>query len=132
MNFNFILYLWSKFCGLYPQASFTCNIVDKLRLNLSKSILCAINLFITKQYLQNMKHYAPRRQESLEKLFKAQMSKSRSQGHWPWCHLKGHHELSMHAKYKVSISNGSKVIANVKVNNTQDKNNMPRPFHLVA
>ena len=39
----------------------------------------------------------------------------------------------MHAKYEVSISNGSKVIANVKVDNRQtdrqtnrqDKNNMP-------
>ena len=26
-----------------------------------------------------------------KKLFLASRSKSRSQGHWPWCHLKGHH-----------------------------------------
>ena len=31
----------------------------------------------------------------------------------------------MHAKYEVSISYGSKVIANVKVDNRRDKNNMP-------
>ena len=31
----------------------------------------------------------------------------------------------MHAKHEVSISYGSKVIANVKVDNRQDKNNMP-------
>ena len=43
-------------------------------------------------------------------------------------------ELSMHAKYEVSISYGSNVIVNVKVDNRQtdrqterqDKNNMPR------
>ena len=60
-----------------------------------------------------------------KKLFLA----SRSQGHWPWCHLKGHHKWSMHAKYEVSISYGSKVITNVKVYNRQtdwqDKKNMP-------
>ena len=44
-------------------------------------------------------------------------SKSRSQGHWPWCHLKGH--LSMHAKHEASISYGSKVKANIKVDNRQ-------------
>ena len=44
-------------------------------------------------------------------------SKLRSQGHWPWCHLKGHNELSMHAQYEVSISYGSKV----KVDNRQTK-----------
>ena len=41
--------------------------------------------------------------------------------------------MSMHAKYKVSVSYGSKVIAKIKVNNRQtnkhtkrqDKNNMP-------
>ena len=36
----------------------------------------------------------------------------------------------MHAKYEVSTSNGSKVIANLKVDNRQtnrqDKNNMPQ------
>ena len=26
-----------------------------------------------------------------KQLFLDQRSKSRSQGHWPWCHLKGHH-----------------------------------------
>ena len=39
----------------------------------------------------------------------------------------------MHAKYEVSVSYGSKVIANVKVDNRktdrQDKNNMPRSFN---
>ena len=38
----------------------------------------------------------------------------------------------MHAKYEVSISYGSKVIANVKVDNRHtnrhNKNNMPRSF----
>ena len=33
----------------------------------------------------------PRWQQTLEKLFLARRSKSRSQGHWPGCHLKGHH-----------------------------------------
>ena len=37
-------------------------------------------------------------------------SRLKSQGHWPCYHLKG-----FHAKYKVSISYGSKVMANVKV-----------------
>ena len=54
-----------------------------------------------------------------KKLFLASRSKSRPQGHWPWCHLKGHHKWSMHAKYEVSISYGSKVIAKVKVDNRQ-------------
>ena len=51
---------------------------------------------------------------------------SRSQGHWPWCHLKGHHKWSMHAKYGVSISYGSKVIAKVKVDNRQIKRQTDR------
>ena len=35
--------------------------------------------------------------------------------------------MRMHAKYEVAISYGSKlIIANVKVDNRQDKNNMPR------
>ena len=47
----------------------------------------------------------------------------------------------MHAKYEVSISYGSKVIAKVKVDNRQDKqtdrhgqdkNNLPRSFDPVA
>ena len=39
-----------------------------------------------------VKHWqCPRRQQSPKKLFLEQMSKSRSQGHWPWSHLKGHH-----------------------------------------
>ena len=46
----------------------------------------------------------------------------------------------MHAKYEVSISYGSKIIAKVKVDNrqtneqtdSQDKNNMPRLFDLGA
>ena len=42
----------------------------------------------------------------------------------------------MHAKYEVSISYGSKVIAKVKVDNRQidrqDKNNMSRSFDLGA
>ena len=54
-----------------------------------------------------------------KKLFLASRSKPRSQGHWPWCHLKGLHKLSMHAKYEVSISYGSKVISKVKVDDRQ-------------
>ena len=52
-----------------------------------------------------------------KKLFLAQSSKSRPQGHWPWCHLKGHHKWSMYAnnKCEVSISYDSKLIAKVKV-----------------
>ena len=66
-------------------------------------------------------------------LFLVQRSKSRSHGHWYWCHVKGHHWWSMHAKHEVSISYGSKVIAKVKVDNIQtnkqtssgqNKNNM--------
>ena len=39
-----------------------------------------------------VKHWlCPRRQQSPKKLFLEQRSKSRSHGHWPWCHLKGHH-----------------------------------------
>ena len=55
-----------------------------------------------------MKHYAPTGKKSLNKLFSP---KSRSQGPWPWCNLKGHRERSMHSKYKVSISYSSKFIA---------------------
>ena len=83
-----------------------------------------------------VKHYAPGG-SSLKKLFLAQRW---SQGNWPWCQLKGHHCLSMHAKYEVSTSYNSKVIANVKVDNRQtnkqtdrqDKNNMPPSFDLGA
>ena len=32
----------------------------------------------------------PRQQQS-EKAILARRSKSKSQGHWPWCKLKGHH-----------------------------------------
>ena len=65
-----------------------------------------------------------------KKLFLAQRSKSTSQGHLPQCYSKGHHKLSMHAKYEACISlYGSKVTANVKVynrqTNRQDKNNIP-------
>ena len=73
----------------------------------------------------------PPRQQSRKKLFLASRSQSRWQGHWPWCHLKGHHYWSMHAKYEVSISYGSKVISKVKVDDRhwqidrQDKNNIP-------
>ena len=54
-----------------------------------------------------------------KKLFLDSRSKSRSQDHWPWCYLKGRHLWSMHAKYEVSISYGSKVLAKVKVDNRQ-------------
>ena len=64
--------------------------------------------------------YAPAATKS-KRLFLEQRSKSRSQGHWHRCHLKGHHKWSMHAKYEVSTSNGSKVIANVKIDNRQNK-----------
>ena len=78
-----------------------------------------------------VKHYAPGG-NSLKKLFLAWRSKSRSQGHWPWCHLKGYQYLRRHAKYEASFSYGSKDIANVKIDtrqpNRQDKNNMPRSF----
>ena len=38
------------------------------------------------------KHYSmPPAATKSKKLFLASRSKSRSQGHWPWCHLKGHH-----------------------------------------
>ena len=33
----------------------------------------------------------PRWQEGQKKLFLAERSNLRSQGHWPWWHLKGHH-----------------------------------------
>ena len=54
-------------------------------------------------------------QQNLKKLFLAQRSKSRSQGHWPWCLFNGHHCWSMHAKYEVSISYALQVIMKVKV-----------------
>ena len=39
-----------------------------------------------------VKHYSmPPAATKSKKLFLAARSKSRSQGHWPWCHLKGHH-----------------------------------------
>ena len=67
-----------------------------------------------------VKHYGmPLAATKSKNLFLASRSKSRSQGHWPWCQLKGRHLWSMHAKYEVSISNFSKVIAKVKVDNRQ-------------
>ena len=63
-----------------------------------------------------VKHYAPAVIKS-KTLFLAQTSKSRSQGHWLWFHLKGHHKWSMHAINEVYISNGPKVIVKVKVDN---------------
>ena len=41
--------------------------------------------------------------------------KGHGQGHRPWCHLKVFYKLSMHAKNEVSIFNGSKVMAQVKL-----------------
>ena len=38
-----------------------------------------------------------------------------SQGHYPWCYLKGFNKLSMHDKYEGSIFRGSKVTTKVKV-----------------
>ena len=39
-----------------------------------------------------VKHYSmPPAATKSKKLFLASRSKSRSQGHWPWCHLKEHH-----------------------------------------
>ena len=52
-------------------------------------------------------------------LWRGRLISLASQGDWPWCHLKGRHSWSMHAKYEVFISYGSKVIANVKVDNRQ-------------
>ena len=75
----------------------------------------------------------PQRQQSWKSYFLLQ---GQSQGHKVndlVSKIKGHHKWSMHAKYEVSISYGSKVIAKVKVDNRQtdkqtdrqDKNNMP-------
>ena len=61
--------------------------------------------------------------------FLAQRSESRSKGHWLWCHLKGHHRLSMHGKYEVSISYSSKVIANVKADKRQTGQKQHAPDH---
>ena len=65
-----------------------------------------------------VKHYVPVR-KVVRLAILTQRSKSRSQCQLPWCHLKGHHYLSMDAKYRVSISYGSKVLANAKVDNIQ-------------
>ena len=43
-----------------------------------------------------------------------QMSRSKSQGHEPRSQLKGFHKLSIHSKYEVFLSYGSKVMAKVK------------------
>ena len=46
-----------------------------------------------------------------------QSLKGHGQGHkviWHWCHLKWFHELSIHAKYEVSISYESKFMAKIK------------------
>ena len=65
--------------------------------------------------------------KSEKKLFLAQ--RSRSQGHWPWCHLKGHHYWTMHAKYEVSVSCSSKVIVKVKpIDRRTDKQTGQRYF----
>ena len=91
-------------------------------------------LFTQPTPTQGLWHYLPGHMFWLaQKLFLAQRAKSRSQGHWSWCHLKGHHWLSMNAKYKVSISYTSKVIANVKVDNrkTDRQNKRPKGPHIV-
>ena len=70
-----------------------------------------------------------------KKLFLNSWSKSTSQDHWPWCHLKGCHQWCMHVKYEVFISYSSKVIAKVKVDNKQtDKQTGQKqyaPDHLI-
>ena len=48
-----------------------------------------------------------------KKLFLAQRSQWMSLCHWPWCHWKGHHQLSMDVKYEVFMSYLSNVIAKV-------------------
>ena len=58
----------------------------------------------------------------VRKAILASRSKSRSKGRWPWCHFKGCLKWSMHTKYEVSIFNGSKVIAKVKVDNRHRTN----------
>ena len=58
-----------------------------------------------------VKHYAPGGNKVKKNLFLAYWSQSRSQGHRPWCHLKELNQWSMHPKYEVPISYGSKVMA---------------------
>ena len=54
----------------------------------------------------------PRRQQSEKAIFSTNVTRH-------WCHLKGHHLLSMRAEYEASISFSAKIIANVKVGNRQ-------------
>ena len=63
---------------------------------------------------------------NFEKAIFSTKSKSRSLGHWPWCHEKSHHWWSMHANYEVSISYGSKVIEKVKFDNRQTDRQIDR------
>ena len=60
-----------------------------------------------------------------------QRLQSISKGNRPLCHLKEFHQLSIHVKYEVSVSYGSKIMAKVKgffhketykVTDRQDKN----------
>ena len=96
-----------------------------------------------------MKHYAPAEQ-SLKELFLTQRSKSRSQGHWPRLHLKGHfcwvlcQRWSLYLLRLKSYSQILKLTTDRKIDkqtdrqtnkqtdrqtdeqiNRQDKNNMP-------
>ena len=61
-----------------------------------------------------MKHYAAGATKS-KKLFLASRSKSRSQGHWPRCHLKGVISGVCMPNMKSLSLYSSKVIAKVKV-----------------
>ena len=72
-------------------------------------------------------HHCGLWQQSLKKLYLAQRSKSKS-----LTLVSFERALNMHVEYEVSIFYGTKVIANVYVDNRQtnrqDKNNMP-PNH---
>ena len=116
---------WKKFLehNCFP---FTSAIIKHRTQIPSESRICSNDNRVKYQRVF-VRHSMPPVAKKSKKLFLA----SRSQGHWPWCHLKGHHYWSMHAKYEVSISYGSKVVAKVKVDNRQTGQKQYAPNHSI-
>ena len=76
--------------------------IAEISLNVTLNHKQTNNKFLT--YNNVFVKHCPRQQNC----FLEQKSWWISQSNWSWCHLKGHHWLSMHAEYKVSIFHGSK------------------------
>ena len=90
---NYWTQLWILFSLIFTLKR---SGTDSLSLELAQSKLywgfTSCSAIFQKNQGVFVKHYSmPPAATKSKKLFLASRSKSRSQGHWPWCHLKGHH-----------------------------------------